>query len=146
MCEKYLPAKIRKISENFSIETIDRPVRVRNFAGGTMGQDQNGNSVLPIGSKTYISKCYFQSKAIPIKYSETVIVKLGSRKKKYFESVYCQTKAVPYRWSETMLAQMGGEVHKSEMVVRREEECHYIALPQDNLDNIASIEAKENLI
>ncbi|XP_022918119.1 uncharacterized protein [Onthophagus taurus] len=50
----------------------------------------------------YVTTCYFQPKQIPVSYSETMILKIGSSKKKFFESVYCKNTLLPSKWSESM--------------------------------------------
>ncbi|KAI4462218.1 flagella-associated protein [Holotrichia oblita] len=52
--------------------------------------------------KRYVTTCYFQPKQLPVWYSETMILNIGSTKKKYFESIYYENKLSPFHWTESM--------------------------------------------
>ncbi|XP_018331363.1 uncharacterized protein LOC108741174 [Agrilus planipennis] len=79
--------------------------------------------------KRFTTTCYFAPKKNPVKFSETCIITLGSKKKQYYETVQYETKLLPQHWSEKMSVFLKEPSYTSEKVVPiSDPEYHYISL------------------
>ncbi|KAK9704034.1 Reverse transcriptase (RNA-dependent DNA polymerase) [Popillia japonica] len=92
--------------------------------------------------KRYVTTCYFQPKQLPVWYSETMILNIGSTKKKYFESIYYENKLSPFHWTESMTtiipdAEEPVLVNSSVDIPISPPECHYISLEPQQIAAMA---------
>ncbi|XP_060529347.1 uncharacterized protein LOC132703849 isoform X2 [Cylas formicarius] len=117
--------KERQLSENQSKDVIKN------------GQIVSNSAEPP---SRYVAKCYFKTKTVPTWYTESLLIYVGSTKRRYEEKVHFKNKLQPYYWSETMTTQMKEDkttppVFRSEAFITMEKSnYHYISLePQQQI-------------
>ncbi|KAF7272639.1 hypothetical protein GWI33_014602 [Rhynchophorus ferrugineus] len=76
-----------------------RDVKKSNSSQVIVNSRTDLNGVYP---KRYVTTCYIKPKVLPIWYTESVLIFIGSTKRKYDEKVYFKNKTLPYYWSENM--------------------------------------------
>ncbi|KAI4462219.1 flagella-associated protein [Holotrichia oblita] len=133
---KLLPAKILKNeSDNLYVKTVDKSVIVNI-------RPQNSEEIVTsegrikdgrYAPKRYVTTCYFQPKQLPVWYSETMILSIGSTKKKYFESIYYKNKLSVFHWTESIKTIIPGSedaslINSAMDIPISKPEFHYISL------------------
>ncbi|KAI4462194.1 rab gdp/gtp exchange factor [Holotrichia oblita] len=133
---KLLPAKILKNEcDNLYVKTVDKSVIVNIWP-------QNSEEIVTseerikeerYSPKRYVTTCYFQPKQLPVWYSETMILNIGSTKKKYFESIYYKNKLSVFHWTESIKTIIPGSedaslINSAMDIPISKPEFHYISL------------------
>ncbi|XP_023704476.1 uncharacterized protein LOC111862898 isoform X3 [Cryptotermes secundus] len=92
---------------------------------------------LPYCRSKYQTACLLVSRSVPVHYSSTVIIQLGSTKKRYLEEITFQKRLVPRHFSESM-----------EVATEPTCQCYTseVTIPcQPPLINIISLEAQQQV-
>nr|XP_023011649.1 uncharacterized protein LOC111501947 isoform X1 [Leptinotarsa decemlineata] len=52
--------------------------------------------------KRYTTTCYIQPMNVPYRYSETIFLKIETKKRSHKEKIFFKDEMIPIRWAETM--------------------------------------------
>ncbi|XP_076253394.1 uncharacterized protein LOC143191843 isoform X2 [Rhynchophorus ferrugineus] len=111
-----------------------RDVKKSNSSQVIVNSRTDLNGVYP---KRYVTTCYIKPKVLPIWYTESVLIFIGSTKRKYDEKVYFKNKTLPYYWSENMTTEVNfppTKTHISEITIPTEQtKTHYMSLEPQQL-------------
>ncbi|KAJ8968174.1 hypothetical protein NQ314_002433 [Rhamnusium bicolor] len=78
----------------------------------------------------YTTKCYIKPVTLPIWYTESLFLNIGSTRRKYEEKIYFKNKLVPHSWSESMYTEIKTAPKRiiSDAIIPVEKsEIHYIS-------------------
>ncbi|KAJ8917836.1 hypothetical protein NQ315_010748 [Exocentrus adspersus] len=133
---KFVPAVIKQENGDIFVETIYRNVKIRSSEALTEKAETRvvtdsrtvyGKS----GPQRYTTMCYIKPVPVPIWYTESVYLTIGSTRKRFEEKVYIKNKLRPYKWSENMYTEvktMPKNITSDIYIPVEESDVHYVSL------------------